>query len=87
MDGASTQGLECFEMNRSTVTFVCSKSVPGPTLIKLEHQIVAGDFGDDRASSNSGAAAVATNDCPGRVIDVGSMRPIDQDKVGSSSQQ
>jgi hypothetical protein len=63
MDGRGTEALEGIEMFRGGVTLVQGESVARIKLVELDHQTVAGDFGEDARGGDRGTEGVALDHC------------------------
>ena len=62
VDGTRADGFNLVAVELGTVPFVLSKAVGGITAVLLDHEAVAGDFGEDGGGGNAQTFAVAAND-------------------------
>ena len=47
MDGAGAKAAEGGKMGSGAVTFVSSKIITGVLAVKINHELIASDFGDN----------------------------------------
>jgi hypothetical protein len=63
VDGAGTEALEGLEMFRGAIALVRGETVGRIEFVELEHQTVAGDFGDDACGGDRVTEGVALDHC------------------------
>src|SRR5262249_42674621 len=79
VQGTWPQSVEGGEVLRRRVALVADESVLGKAPVRVEHETVARDLGDDRRRRDAGAPRVAVDEIPLRAGEVAQRHEVGDD--------
>ena len=86
MGGAGAVFVKGFEVGAGSIAFMLGETVLGVLLIEVDHDAVAGDFGEDAGGGDGEAAGISFNFVLGGAGESGYGQAVDQGEVGEFRQ-
>lgn len=86
MNGRGAEALEGIEMFRGGVTLVQGEPVARIKLVELDHQTVAGDFGEDTRGGDRGTEGVALDHRRLGAVEQRRWESVEEDVLGGWNQ-